>query len=94
MNNYDTRWERSIVTFLNEQLLVLRKEYEHGFIDGMQHQMQSSVDKAVNGMTRTWVGLTDEEIDEIHGSPMRLEHSGLMGFVRAIETKLREKNIG
>ena len=41
---------------------------------------------------REWVGLTDEEIDEIHGSPMRLEHSGLMGFVRAIEAKLREKN--
>ena len=43
---------------------------------------------------RTWVGLKDEEIDEIHGSPMRLEHSGLMGFVRAIEAKLRDKNGG
>ena len=43
---------------------------------------------------RQWVGLTDEEIDEIHGSPMRLEHSGLMSFVRAIEAKLREKNDG
>jgi hypothetical protein len=50
-------------------------DYEHGFIDGMQYQMQSSVDKAVNAMTgkqpsapwnttppqRTWVGLTDED---------------------------------
>ena len=47
-------------------------DYERGFIDGMQKQMQSSVDKAVNAMTqptyyipnkneRTWVGLTDKD---------------------------------
>ena len=28
-------------------------EYERGFIDGMQKQMQSSVDKAVNAMSKT-----------------------------------------
>jgi hypothetical protein len=40
-------------------------DYEHGFIDGMQHQMQSSVDRAVNAMSkREWVGLTDKEIDQ------------------------------
>ena len=50
-------------------------DYERGFIDGMQKQMQSSVDKAVNAMTqptyyipnkdeRTWVGLTDKEMLE------------------------------
>jgi len=27
-------------------------DYERGFIDGMQKQMQSSVDKAVNAMTQ------------------------------------------
>ena len=27
-------------------------DYERGFIDGMQHQMQSSVDKAVNRMAQ------------------------------------------
>ena len=27
-------------------------DYEHGFIDGMQYQMQSSVDKAVNAMAQ------------------------------------------
>ena len=37
-------------------------DYEHGFIDGMQYQMQSSVDRAVNGMSRT--PLTDEEIND------------------------------
>jgi hypothetical protein len=40
-------------------------DYERGFIDGMQKQMQSSVDKAVNAMTqRPWVGLTAEEAVE------------------------------
>ena len=34
-----------------------RSEYERGFIDGMQKQMQSSVDKAVNAVSkRKWVG--------------------------------------
>jgi hypothetical protein len=38
-------------------------EYERGFVDGMQKQMQSSVDKAVNAMAqRKWVGLTDEPV--------------------------------
>jgi hypothetical protein len=33
-------------------------DYERGFIDGMQKQMQSSVDKAINAIPqRTWVGL-------------------------------------
>ncbi len=34
------------------------RDYEEGFIDGMQHQMQSSVDRAVNAMAkRPWAGL-------------------------------------
>ena len=28
------------------------RDYEEGFVDGMQHQMQSSVDKAVNAMAQ------------------------------------------
>ena len=53
----------------------LTKEYERGFVDGMQKQMQSSVDKAVNSMTRPtyhipskdqreWVGLTPLHIED------------------------------
>lgn len=41
---------------------------------------------------REFVGLTDEEIDELHGSPMELEHSGALKWVRIIEAKLKEKN--
>lgn len=82
-------------------------DYERGFIDGMQKQMQSSVDKAVNAMTqptyyipnkdeRTWVGLTDEEIkafDTWHDN--REEEVGWVNpseIVAYIEAKLKEKN--
>jgi hypothetical protein len=67
------------------------RDYEEGFIDGMQYQMQSSVDKAVNAMSRTWVGLTDEEIDALESATDTLEFPQT---VRAIEAKLKEKNNG
>jgi hypothetical protein len=79
------------------------RDYEEGFIDGMQHQMQSSVDKAVNAMTqptyyipnkeeRTWVGLTDEEIQtEWVLTPQNDKAEGIW-FGRRIEAKLKEKN--
>ena len=45
-------------------LTEYQRGYENGFIDGMQKQAQSSVDKAVNAMSqRTWVGLTKEDKD-------------------------------
>ena len=66
-------------------------EYERGFIDGMQKQMQSSVDKAVNAMSqRTWVGLTYEDIDELHTA--RVLDGGFLKLCDDIETKLKEKN--
>lgn len=70
-------------------------DYERGFIDGMQHQMQSSVDKAVNRMAqRTWVGLTDEEITELHHE-IKVRLMGTYkteDIYRAIEAKLKQKN--
>ena len=73
-------------------------DYEHGFIDGMQYQMQSSVDKAVNAMTqptyyipskdqRTWVGLTDEEIESTYMDTINFQENA-----RALEAKLKERN--
>ena len=73
-------------------------DYERGFIDGMQKQSQSSVDKAVNAMTqptyyipskdqRPWVGLTDAERQDI-----ALEVP--MDAVFITEAKLKEKNNG
>jgi len=67
-------------------------DYERGFIDGMQKQMQSSVDRAVNAMSqRTWVGLTDEERDAIEVVTLGL-HGVPKFFATAIEAKLKEKN--
>ena len=75
-------------------------DYERGFVDGMQHQMQSSVDRAVNAMTqptyyipskdqRTWVGLTDEEQQQAYE---QWQNEGWGVFYNAIEAKLKEKN--
>ena len=71
-------------------------DYERGFIDGMQKQMQSSVDKAVNAMSQptyyipnkdehTWVGLTNEERAECWETIPELA-------MRKVEAKLKEKN--
>ena len=43
---------------------------------------------AVAQPEREWQGLTDEEIDEAHETTM-----SFYGFARAIESKLREKNL-
>ena len=87
----------------DHEKVILRKprldqgpDYERGFIDGMQYQMQSSVDRAVNAMTqptyyipsndqRTWVGLTDEDELDWDGGDLK-------SLVKAIEAKLKEKN--
>jgi len=76
--------------------VILRKprldqgpDYERGFIDGMMYQTQTTVNKAVDAMSkRTWVGLTDEEIDQICGDV----GYGYIDVARAIEAKLKEKN--
>ena len=69
------------------------RDYEEGFVDGMQHQMQSSVDKAVNAMSRTWVGLTDEEKQEwIDAMPYDPKPRHCMILVNIIEAKLKELN--
>ena len=77
-------------------------EYERGVIDGRQIQMQSSVDKAVNAMSqsqRTWVGLTDEEIESAIDdgfafglSDGNISNEYVIRYVRVIEAKLKEKN--
>ena len=69
-------------------------DYERGFIDGMQKQMQSSVDKAVNAMSRPWVGLTDEEIDQgLLRSNHALQTAGAWrGGVEWATKQLKEKN--
>ena len=80
--------------------MILRKprldqgpDYERGFIDGMMYQTQSSVYKAVDAMSkRKWVGLTDEEIEDFV-SALWPVGAGAGKLLRAIEAKLKEKNL-
>ena len=87
------------ITVIKESLAQPERDYERGFIDGMQKQMQSSVDKAVNAMTqptyyipnkdeRRWVGLTAKEKHEF-----RYSHMTTADFIDAIEAKLKDKNL-
>jgi len=65
-------------------------EYERGFIDGMQKQMQSSVDKAVNAMgKREWVDLTKDEIFEIANF---CKGQDIFALAKELGRKLKEKN--
>ncbi len=77
-------------------LTEYQRGYENGFIDGMQKQMQSSVDKAVNRMAqRTWVGLTEEEVElywDWEDFQTGAGRSTILEMVRDIEAKLKEKN--
>jgi hypothetical protein len=73
-------------------LTEYQRGYENGFIDGMQKQAQSSVDKAVNAISqRTWAGLTPEEILDMFDD-QQVYGSKWLEFARAVEAKLKEKN--
>jgi hypothetical protein len=81
--------------------MILRKprldqgaDYERGFVDGMQYQMQTSVDRAVNAMSRTWVGLTADELNVISDSMKTWNSFQITDVYFAIEAKLKEKNNG
>jgi len=70
-------------------------EYERGFIDGMQKQMQSSVDKAVNSMgKREWVGLTDEEKAQfvVAYYPSNWDRKTAVSLMNDYEKYLKERN--
>jgi hypothetical protein len=96
---------KAVSAALNDHLMHLRanlSEYERGVIDGMQKQMQSSVDKAVNALSkREWVWLTDEEIvaaiHEAEGFNYGLDNGNVsdkavIEYVRIVEAKSKEKN--
>jgi len=64
-------------------------DYERGFVDGMQKQMQSSVDKAVNRMAqRPWVGLSSVDFNDFN--PLFAAEAA----ARWAEAKLKENNGG
>ncbi len=110
-------------------------EYERGFVDGMQRQMQLHVNRVIKEEPtawlktwsdgslsvlksksyafadheleplytappkREWVGLTDEEIQDLSYLSQKIDEGNAawfdrLGFARAIEAKLKEKNHG
>ena len=90
---------REAVTALRAALDTPYTDYERGFIDGMQEQMKTSVDRAVNATCkREWVGLTDEERrnirewQEIQGELGPVWAPMMLYLYLAIEAKLKEKN--
>jgi hypothetical protein len=78
-----------------DYLLKRMSEYERGVIDGRQMQVQSSVDKAVNALSkRKWVGLTDEERNQLWKDVVKWgdpSHDDV-DLMKALEAKLKEKN--
>jgi len=72
----------------------LERFYEDAVIEGMAKQMHSSVDRAVNAMSKEWVGLTDDEINDFD---KKLRDNGdycSLHFAWGISAKLKEKNNG
>ena len=72
--------------------------YEDGFVAGMQHDAESRVSKFIDASMREWVGLTDEEVQEIHKwVEFKEEGTGPLPvekLVQYISHKLKDKNNG
>lgn len=78
-------------------------EYERGFVDGMQRQMQLHVNKVIMEepakifnlagfhKPREWVGLTDRDIDECYFAARQPDFD-VWAFAEEIEAVLKEKN--
>jgi hypothetical protein len=78
-----------------DYLLKRMSEYERGVIEGRQMQVQSSVDKAVNALSkRKWVGLTDDEVSKLIDNEIGFNSccGWETDYTRAVEAKLKEKN--
>jgi hypothetical protein len=72
-------------------------DYERGFIDGMQKQAQSSVDKAVNKMAqRLYVGLTEDDVcmllTQNFSSMLKREEEEKLQIIRQVNDFLMRKN--
>jgi hypothetical protein len=82
-----------------EHMRANLSEYERGVLDGRQMQMQSSVDKAVNALSkRQWIGLMDEEIEKLitdagfSRSDLLMMGACIDQIARLVEARLKELN--
>jgi len=97
MSNEDELSKAFDEEYIKHCKLFPKREYERGVIDGRQMQMQSSVDKAVNAVSRTWVELTDHEIEMIYAVTIKVRKKDIMPgeqkmFAKTIEHFLKERN--
>ena len=87
---------------ITEQLILVRDNLFRGMSKSIQKLQARSINEVLElpnhtqSPQRTWVGLTDREIDELwmshhddFGNPL-----SATGYERAIEAKLKEKNNG
>jgi len=93
----DMRWKavKAALKGHREHMAQYMTEYERGVIDGRQMQVQSSVDKAVNALSkRKWVGLTDDEVSKLIDNEIGFNSccGWETDYTRAVEAKLKEKN--
>ena len=92
---------KAVRAALNDHVMHMRahlSEYERGVIDGRQMQVQSSVDKAVNALSkRQWIGLTDEDRKLVRNSVGYSQFMTAGEYAelvqKATETLLKVKNI-
>jgi hypothetical protein len=76
-------WEKRVVKTEHDRAVELGKAYERGWNAALAQ--------------REWVGLTDEEIHDLIYLSQKIDVSNspwfdCLGFYRAIEAKLKEKN--
>lgn len=60
--------------------------------DLMRLDLKLSEREAYRSKEREWQDLSEAEINMILGSDIRLEHSGELRFIRAVEAALKAKN--
>jgi hypothetical protein len=82
-----------------EHMRANMTEYERGVVDGRQMQVKSSVDKAVNALSRReWIGLADEEIEKLitdagfTRSDLLMMGACIDQIARLVEARLKELN--
>ena len=80
--------EKALRDYLQESIVPL---IEQVLVKKLGQAMSFAAEQLVQPK-RTWVGLTDKEIDDVLGSDIQDEPSGLLEFVRAIDAQLKEKN--
>ena len=72
---------------LNEVKASYLAGYETGYVDGNQSAVEAKVSKFIDAHTKPWVGLTEEEVNDLYNAGM-----GIHATIEATEEKLKEKN--